>query len=168
MSKLTEVQARAAADVASLKFFRAHPELLPIDANRNLLESYIDSQLMDAGDPYCWEIANLAIHSQLAEVQPEEPADPAPVPTPADTSGHRVWQTEEILAASEGRGRHGVEMPAPKVLPRSIEIFNPEFQRTDEVDLNAQGIKRLDRRTYQKLVNTYGTQAINDRLQGRS
>ena len=165
MSKLSAAETRARADLAQMKFFRAHPELSPCEANSLALERYCDEKLMDAGDVYCYEIALLAIRHQLAEA-PREP-EPTPEP-PKDTASHRVWKTEEILNAAEGKGRRGVEMPLPKILPDSIEVFNRELQRVEELDLDVKGIKKLDRATYNKLVNTFGTQAINDRLQGKS
>ena len=164
MSKLSAAETRARADLAQMKFFKCHPELSPCEANSLALERYCDEKLMDAGDVYCYEIALLAIRHQLAEA----PREPEPTPEPPKDTAHRVWKTEEVLKAFDGHGRHGVPEPPRKVLPDSMEIYNDELKRVDEIDLTPQNIKRLDRRHFNKLVNTFGMDALNDRLSGKS
>jgi hypothetical protein len=170
---------QAEAERKWVLFWRQHPTFNN-QANRNIMESYLDANLLSVASENgqeVLEIAFLACHSRLSErVKEREPSKPLPPPkNDADepfiiknAEGKRTfnpfWSKERLRAAINQETRI-VEQPVP-VLP-------PEY--------NAKRLKQMSASELRKLAHDtaftaglgansdrLGMEAINNRLQGNN
>jgi hypothetical protein len=159
---------RARVDGTAMNFFRAHKELAPVDANAAMLEEWIDSKLLDAGNPENWEIAYLAIGGQLAKASRQAPSpivvdEPVPNAQVVDGVPDGSWSKERLR-----------DYLAVHKTPTGERRLGSRDERREAMVLPAQYTRQLlASRSFSKaqmdnLFDTYGREAVRNRIDGRS
>lgn len=173
--QLIEAANQADVNRAMAGFFRAHRKerLSTCEANQDLLLSTIAQLVLDPSDPSSYEIAYLKLNGSLVideDDSPKPKSVPLPTATPLkDQTPDNSWPKEKIKQYLEvNRAATTEKVPASKVLPQNIELWNPAYRRTDTIELTPLNLKKLDGATFRSLVEKYGLAAIDDRLAGRS
>jgi hypothetical protein len=164
---MSNEQFAAAVEQAAYKFFKVHygsDRLSSCAANRALLERYIDDNILDASQAESWEIAYLAVGSQLARTEkPELPTKPVPPsrPVPAEEVLDEQAQLRKVLA--EHRGDPKAVANAMRARLRTAEahartriVLPAEYTRARLLKMSGTEMRVLQRR--------YGFAAMNDRL----
>ena len=168
--------AQQAATEASINrnfvaFFRAHrKEISSCEANENLLRQMAEKLILDLTQPESLEICYLSLRNQLAaaeqpKTKPKAERPERPEPRQKDIREMDKSELREFLKEQ----RTELASPAPpKVLPASLEIWNPQFRRAETIELTAENLKKLDGKIFRELTDKYGLAAIQARLDSKS
>jgi hypothetical protein len=166
MNESNEVFA-AKVELAFYNFFRAHwrEGLSSCQANRAILEDYMDENLLDASKAESFEIAYLACGNQLArKAKPAAPTPPAPVviEPAALTEDERL---REILR--EHKGDPKAASNAARAILKTKDAQNKAQQTTLPADITGELLRKMPADRMRKLQTRYGATALTARLQGK-
>lgn len=163
-------QFAAAVELAAYNFFKVHfrkDNLSSCIANRAVLEEYMDENLLDASKAESWELAYLAKGSTLARTStPVAPTPPAPVAVEA--SPQQLSEQDELRQIlREHPGDPKATANAMRARLKVAEVRSKIEQTTLPADVTKEVLIR-DRFLLRRMVQRYGTDVVNDRLNGRN
>ena len=166
--------AQQAATEASINrnfvaFFRAHrKEISSCEANENLLRQMAEKLILDLTQPESLEICYLSLRNQLAAAEQPKPKAVRPQPEPPRQKDIREMDKSELREYLKEQRTELAPPAPPKVLPASLEIWNPQFRRAETIELTAENLKKLDGKIFRELTDKYGLAAIQARLDSKS
>jgi hypothetical protein len=160
-NELAEKQEAIRAERRWLEFFKVHPTFRN-EANRSVLQSYVDEQVLSvAGEngAEVLEIAFLACGNQLCEraveVAPQAPAPTEDIGEPR--FGDPRWTKEKL------RERVRSEFVDKSKQPAALPQLPAEYTKAVLIQLH-----RTNKEKMQFLREKFGQDALNGRIEGRS